>query len=369
MKESKETVEVRLPERGYAIEIGRGTLAEAGRFLRGIAGDGARHVVLITDANVEPLHAPTVVESLAAAGCRVDRVAIRPGEESKCVATAEFLWQKLLELGADRQTVVAALGGGVVGDLAGFAAATFARGIGLLQIPTTLLAQVDSAIGGKVGINLPGAKNIVGAFWQPLGVLVDLAALDTLPQREFVAGLAEVAKIAVALDADFFAYLEASAAALVARDPGVVREVVIRCCRLKAAIVERDERETGTAASAGRAALNYGHTFGHALETVTGYRRWLHGEAVSIGMMCAARLAERLGRVGPDFVRRQRELLVALGLPVELPDLDADALLAAMARDKKSRRGQLRFVLPSGLGHVELAEDVSADDILAAMRS
>jgi 3-dehydroquinate synthase len=282
---------------------------------------------------------------------------------------ADYLWRELLELGADRKTVVVALGGGVVGDLAGFVAATYARGLGLLQIPTTLLAQVDSSVGGKVGINLPDAKNMVGAFWQPIGVLIDIDTLATLPRREYVSGLAEVVKYGVILDADFFGELETNAAAISARQSDMLARVVARCCRLKADVVEADERETGCGRpELNRAVLNYGHTFAHALETTSGYGRWLHGEAVSIGMMCAARLARRLGRVDDRFVGRQRELLMALGLPVETPDSDAELLLAAMARDKKSEHGQLRFVLPERLGKVELVGGVSPDDVRSALR-
>ena len=320
--------------------------------------------MLISDANVYPLHGLAVADSLANSGATVHTIIVEPGEQTKSAAFAESLWRQMLELGADRKTIVAALGGGVVGDLVGFVAATYARGLGLLQIPTTLLAQVDSSVGGKVGINLPGAKNMVGAFWQPLGVLIDTDTLATLPRREYVSGLAEVVKYGVILDAEFFADLEANAAALSQRQSEVLSRVVARCCRLKADVVESDERELGCGPpELNRAVLNYGHTFAHALETTSGYGRWLHGEAVSIGMMCAARLALRLGRVDDRFLRRQRELLVALGLPVEMPDSDAESFLAVMARDKKSEQGRLRFVLPERLGRVGLVNGVSADDV------
>jgi 3-dehydroquinate synthase len=366
MSQPTETIRVALGERAYSIEIGAATLAESGRFLRQLAP--AANVVLISDANVHSLHGPAVAESLANSGAKVDTIVVEPGEQAKCAAIAESLWRRLLELGADRKTVVVALGGGVVGDLAGFVAATYARGLGFFQIPTTLLAQVDSSVGGKVGINLPGAKNMVGAFWQPLGVLIDTDTLTTLPRREYVSGLAEVVKYGVILDAEFFADLEANAAALSLRSSEVLRRVVARCCRLKAEVVEADERETGCGPpELNRAVLNYGHTFAHALETTSGYGRWLHGEAVSIGMMCAARLARRLGKVDGRFVVRQRELLVGLGLPVEMPDSDAESLLAVMARDKKSEQGRLRFVLPDRMGRVGLVDGVSADDVCGAL--
>lgn len=361
-----QTIRVALAERSYSIAIGAGMLADAGRFICELGP--ATHVALITDSNVGPLHGRTVADRLAEAGARVDTLVVEAGERAKSVAVADSLWQQLLNLGADRKTIVVALGGGVVGDLAGFVAATYARGVPLVQIPTTLLAQVDSSVGGKVGINLPAAKNMVGVFWQPAGVLVDIDTLATLPRREYLSGLAEVVKYGVILDAPFFAELESDAAALLVRQPDVLTRVVARCCRLKADVVEADERETGAGpAELNRAILNYGHTFAHALEATSGYGRWLHGEAVSIGMMCAARLARRLGRIDDRTVERQRELLVALGLPVEMPAADPEPLLAAMARDKKSEHGRLRFVLPARIGKVELVGDVPSDDVRAAL--
>jgi 3-dehydroquinate synthase len=266
-------------------------------------------------------------------------------------------------LGADRQTNIIAVGGGVVGDLAGFVAATYARGIPYIQVPTTLLAQVDSSVGGKVGVNLSQAKNMVGAFWQPAAVWIDTQTLQTLPEREYRSGLAEVVKYGVILDAEFFARLERDAAALNERQGSVLQEVIARCCRLKANVVEADEREE----SGHRAVLNYGHTFAHALEAVTGYGQLLHGEAVSIGMMCAARLAHSLNRVDAAFVERQFALLIALGLPVTLPKIDIDDFLAAMLHDKKSKHGELQFVLPTVLGHVELVSNVDVAYVRAAL--
>jgi 3-dehydroquinate synthase len=348
-------VHVQLGERSYGIVIGSGILPETGPF----AGNLLRltHAVVITDANVEQTHAAACVTSLQATGAKVDTLTLAPGEASKSVEVAERLWNQLLQRGADRKTVVVAVGGGVIGDLAGFIAATFARGLAFIQVPTTLLAQVDSSVGGKVGVNLPAAKNMVGAFWQPRGVLIDTAVLHTLPVREYRSGLAEVVKYGVILDADFFRYLEDNASALNARQPDVLRQAIARCCRLKADVVEQDERET----TGLRAVLNYGHTFGHAIESETGYGRFLHGEAVSIGMVCAARLAERLGHVDADLTARQVRLLQALGLPVEVPEVDPQRLLAAMQHDKKVAHGRLRFVLPTRLGHVELVSDVPDD--------
>ena len=252
------------------------------------------------------------------------------------------------------KSIVVALGGGVIGDLAGFAAATYGRGIPFVQVPTTLLAQVDSSVGGKTGINLPAAKNMVGAFWQPAGVLIDIETLFTLPEREYFAGMAEVVKYGMILDEAFLAYLEGQVEAVHAREPDVLQEIVAKCCRYKADVVEADEREeTGR-----RAILNYGHTFCHAIESVAGYGEFLHGEAVSIGMLCASRLAELLGRVDRAVTERQHRLLSQLKLPVDVPDLDREQLLNVMQRDKKVEHGKLRFVLPSRIGHVELVGDV-----------
>jgi 3-dehydroquinate synthase len=288
------------------------------------------------------------VESLHQAGVRVDLMTVDPGEGAKSIHTAELLWNSLAQMKADRKTLIVAVGGGVIGDLAGFIAATYARGLRFVQVPTTLLAQVDSSVGGKVGVNLPAAKNIVGAFWQPSGVLIDTNVLSTLPPREYVSGLAEVVKYGVILDAEFFEYLEENVAALNGRDAAVLASVVARCCRLKADVVERDEREeTGL-----RAVLNYGHTYAHAFETVTAYGTLLHGEAVAMGMMCAARLAQSLGRVDQSFVARQENLLRILRLPVEAPQVDPQSVLEAMGRDKKTEHGRLRFVLPAHLGRV-----------------
>ncbi|MEX2187290.1 MAG: 3-dehydroquinate synthase [Pirellulales bacterium] len=354
-------VEVRLGPRSYSIDIGSGRLSDVGEFLA--SRSDASHAVVIADANVESPHGLRVAESLAGRGLDVDVVVAEPGEMSKSVEMATDLWGKLLDLGTSRTSVVVAVGGGVIGDLAGFVAATYARGLDFFQIPTTLLAQVDSSVGGKVGINLPAAKNMVGAFWQPRGVLIDVDVLATLADREYRSGLAEVVKYGVILDADFFAFLEANVTGLNSRASDVLIPTIHRCCQLKADVVERDERET----TGLRAVLNYGHTYAHALEAVAGYGELLHGEAVSIGMMCAARLAQRLGRVDEVFVRRQHDLLVALALRVQMPSLDHDRLLAAMASDKKVEHGRLRFVLPTRMGHVELVAGIDPIDVRAAL--
>jgi 3-dehydroquinate synthase len=355
------TIRVALGERSYDIAIGRGTLAGAAQFVRDRSS--AQHAVVVTDSGGCQPHAEQVRAALSGGGMRCDLLVVPAGEESKSVAQAERLWQRLLELKADRKTVVVAVGGGVVGDLAGFVAATYGRGLALVQVPTTLLAQVDSSVGGKVGINLPAAKNIIGAFWQPAGVLIDSNVLGTLPEREYRSGLAEVVKYGVILDAEFFAWLENRVAEITAREPAALEHVIARSCRLKADVVEQDEREqTGL-----RAVLNYGHTFCHAIETVSGYSKYLHGEAVAIGMVCAARLAQQMGRISPDLCERQTSLLEQLALPTVASGLDREALLAAMQRDKKAQHGQLRFVLPSRLGHVELVGGVDPNLVRQAL--
>lgn len=361
MNATLRTVRVELGPRSYTIHIGTGVLAQAERPL--LEDRPRTHVVLVADERVERLYAAPLQKRFEGVGLRVNRLTVPSGEGSKSVEQAARLWEQLLDCGADRRSVVVAVGGGVLGDVAGFVAATFARGVDFWQVPTTLLAQVDSSVGGKVGINLPQAKNMVGAFWQPRGVLIDTATLETLPDREYRAGLAEVVKYGMILDADFFAELEESAEGLMTRRPDLLVRAIARSCELKAQIVAEDEREeTGR-----RAVLNYGHTFAHALETVAGYGTWLHGEAVSVGMVCAARLAVRLGRIEAGVAERQRRLLVALGLPVTLLDVDQRKLLAAMMHDKKVEHGKLRLVLPSRLGSVELVGNVPESDVSAAL--
>lgn len=349
MSEEVSTVRVNLGERSYDIRIGSGVFAGAVDFVNERAK--APHMVVITDSNVDGLYGDAMADRFVESGVETQVLVVDAGELSKSTDVASGLWQTMLDEGCDRQSVVMAVGGGVIGDLAGFIAATFARGLTFFQAPTTLLAQVDSSVGGKVGINLEGAKNMVGAFWQPHGVLIDTDVLATLPEREYRAGLAEVIKYGVILDEEFFAMLESEAEAINAREARVLRQIVERSCQLKAQVVEEDERET----SGRRAILNYGHTFAHALEAATGYSRLLHGEAVAIGMASASRLAESLGRIPSEATDRQVKLMEALGLPVETPaDLAPDDLVQLMYRDKKVADGELRFVLPTRIGEVEL---------------
>lgn len=363
MTDAPTVVRVSLAERSYEIHIGGNVNAAAGLLVA--MQLGSRHAVIVTDPNVRQPHAERVMQSLAEAGVRVDGLMVAAGEQTKSPEQLVRLWNELLATGADRKSVIVAVGGGVIGDLAGFLAATYARGLRFLQVPTTLLAMVDSSVGGKTGINLPAAKNMVGAFWQPSAVLIDTETLKTLPEREYRSGLAEVVKYGVILDADFFAYLEANVEGLLQRDPEVLKTIIARSCWLKAGVVEQDEREE----SGLRAVLNYGHTFCHAIEAVAGYGQYLHGEAVAIGMVCASRLAERLGRIDSTLTARQEQLLTQLGLPTAVLGLDSDELVAAMRHDKKVEHGQLRFVLPTKLGHVELVGGIDAQAARDALHS
>jgi 3-dehydroquinate synthase len=284
------------------------------------------------------------------------------GEGAKTLAVAEQCWNALLEAGLDRTSTVLSLGGGAVGGLAGFVAATYMRGVHLVHVPTTVVAQVDAAIGGKTAIDHPRAKNLVGAFHQPRLVVVDPESLTTLSEREFRSGLAEVVKHGVVLDAAYFADIEASVAPLLARDFATLERLIGGSCRLKAGVVERDEREAEL-----RQVLNYGHTIGHALEAATGYARWTHGEAVALGMIAEARLAGRLGMAARATVERQERLVGAVGLPTRATGLDTEAVLAAISRDKKAREGRVPFVLAPEIGTFRLVFDVPAAEVRAVL--
>lgn len=355
------TVPVELAERSYNIYIGENVGSHLPLWF-GQCLPKCRHVVLIFDAHVPHIVEP-IANTLSEAGMRLTRIAVPSGEGSKSLAMLERLWESMLVDHTDRGSAVVAVGGGVVGDLAGFAAASFARGLPLVQIPTTLLSQVDSSVGGKTGINLPGAKNIVGAFWQPSLVVIDTHSLKSLPRREFVSGLAEVVKYGMILLPELFEYIEQNAAAILAQEPSAIAHIVAQSCMAKADVVKQDERET----SGLRAILNYGHTFAHALETTSGYGTLLHGEAVSIGMHMAARLAAHLGRIDPSIVQRQLQLLKRLELPTVFEAAEPAALWQAMQHDKKVEHGKLRFILPDRLGHVELVAGITREQACAAM--
>ncbi len=364
-----EQLRVELGPRSYDIVIARGPAAGLGRFVRErldggrTAGETPR-VLLVSDAHLEALgmveHAR---ESLERAGVLAACVVLPAGESTKSLEHAVVLYDALVRARADRRWGIVALGGGVIGDLAGFVAATYARGLPLVMVPTTLLAQVDSSVGGKVGVNHPAAKNIIGAFHQPRGVWIDVTFLNSLPDRAFRSGLAEVVKYGVILDASFFEELERDRAAILARSPERLARIVAHSCRLKARVVEQDEREeTGL-----RAVLNFGHTIGHAIESTAGYGAYEHGEAIAAGMAAEARLAERLGWLEPPAVRRLVELIEHFGLPTRAPGLDPDLLIDAMTRDKKNRAGRIHFVLPTALGRVELTDRPTVDDVRAIL--
>ncbi len=349
--------------RSYMIHVGDTILQDIGVLL---ANDSVQRAVVVSDQSVSATHGKTVTEVLQDASITLDHLSIPSGEASKSLAESERLWNEFARLKIDRKTAILAVGGGVVGDLTGFVAATFSRGLRFWQVPTTLVAQVDSAIGGKTGVNLPAGKNLVGAFWQPRGVVADISTLTTLPDREYVSGLAEVVKYGMILDAEFFHWLEDNALPVRDREKRSVAHIVRRSAELKTFVVERDEREiTGL-----RACLNYGHTFAHAFETATGYGTLLHGEAVSLGMMAAASLACSMNRIDQLVVDRQQKLLETLGLPVSTTTLNGikdDDLLGVMSRDKKNVGGKLRFILPSTIGEVETVDNVCHEFVVSAI--
>ncbi len=334
---------------GYDVVVEWGGLGRLARYLKPL--QLPPRLFIITDSNLQRLYASSLLPGLVSAGYEPYLYAVAPGEASKSQEQLYAIYDWLVEQRAERREAIMALGGGVVGDLAGFAAATYLRGVPLVQLPTSLLAQVDSAIGGKTGINHPGGKNLIGAFYHPRLVLADPAALLTLPQRERTEGWAEVVKYGIILDAGLFARLEAHAALLRDFQPPPVAllcQLIARSIALKVAVIEQDEREQGL-----RAILNYGHTVGHALENVTGYGTWLHGEAVSLGMVAAAALAQQAGIFSPDEAQRQHRLLAALGLPTSCQGVaPVEAILAAIQLDKKVAAKRVRWILPQRIGQV-----------------
>ena len=355
-------VDVNLGSRSYRIVVASGALQGVGERLRELRL-GSR-AALVSDGAIMRLYGKTVVASLESAGFTVTTIDVPEGEAAKTLAVAEHCWDRLLTAGLDRTSTVLALGGGAVGDVAGFAAATYMRGINFIQLPTTVLAQVDASIGGKTAIDHPLGKNMIGAFHQPRLVVVDPAVARTLPEREFRSGLAEIVKHGIVLDADYFAELERDLAPLAARDLGVLERIIGGSCRLKASVVERDEREAEL-----RHVLNYGHTIGHALEAATGYTRYAHGEAVSLGIVAEARLARRLGIADDETTTRQERMLETLGLPVRAPSIDVEPIVSAMARDKKAKDGRVPFVLAPRIGAFRIVYDVPTTEIRAVIAS
>jgi 3-dehydroquinate synthase len=354
-------IPVSLGPRSYSIVVEAGALARVGDHLRDLRL-GSR-AVLVTDAGILRRHGHAVIAGLEAARFAVTVLEVPEGESAKTLAVAEHCWDRLLAAGADRTSTVLALGGGAVGDLAGFVAATYMRGTNFVQLPTTVLAQVDASIGGKTAVDHPKAKNLIGAFHQPRLVIVDPEVTLTLPEREFRSGVAEIVKHGVVLDAAYFDDVERSAMALASRDLQTLTRIIGGSCRLKADVIQRDPEEKGE----WRYALNYGHTIGHALEAVTGYEMWTHGEAVALGMAAEAHLAERLGVGSTEVTRRQEALLQAVGLPVRAAAADVDAVLAAIAHDKKARDGRVPFVLAPAIGAFRVVYDVAPADVRAAL--
>jgi 3-dehydroquinate synthase len=354
-------VSVDLGPRRYTIVVESGALGAVGERLHAL-GVG-RRAALVTDAVIMRLHGSTVAASLERAGFELTLVDVPEGEAAKTLAVAEHCWDRLLAAGLDRSSTVLGLGGGAVGDLAGFVAATYMRGMNFVTLPTTLLAQVDASIGGKTAIDHPRAKNLIGAFHQPRLVVVDPGVVRTLPEREFRSGLAEVVKHGIVLDQPYFEEVERDAAALLDRRLDVLERIIGGSCRLKASVIERDPEEKSEL----RFALNYGHTVGHALEAVTGFARWTHGEAVSLGIAAEARLARRLKLTDEATVARQERLLARLGLPVHAGPIDIDPVLTAITRDKKARDGRVPFVLAPRLGDFRVVYDVPPAEIRAAL--
>lgn len=349
-----DSLTIGLDERSYRIHFGDGILNETGKVCREL-GLGKKAAV-VTNPTVGAFYRTALLDALSAAGFDAVCIEIPDGEEYKTSETLNSIYDGLIDNGIDRGSFIVALGGGVVGDVAGFAAASYLRGIPFVQVPTSLLAQVDSSVGGKTGINHRKGKNLIGAFYQPKAVVIDAAVLDTLPEREYINGLAEVIKYGVAMDRDFFDFLRDNAQRILGRDRESVLAIIRRSCAIKAKVVEQDERETGL-----RAVLNYGHTMGHAVETLTGYTTWKHGEAVAIGMAQAARFSEDMGLAGNADTEAVLALLRTYGLPVEAPPFSADAYTDALLRDKKVRDGGISFVFNKGIGdfRIERIADIS----------
>jgi len=356
-----QTLRVELGERAYPIHIGERLLSDAGLVTPHL---DLPRAAIVSNTTVAALYLQQLSAALRELKVEVISIIVEDGERYKDWATLNRIYDALLEGRCDRRTTLIALGGGVIGDLAGFAAATYMRGIPFVQVPTTLLAQVDSSIGGKTGINHPLGKNMIGAFYQPRLVLADTAVLESLPPRELSAGLAEVIKHGLVRDEGFVAWLEQNVEKLLACEPQALAHAVRRCCEIKAAVVAEDERETGV-----RALLNFGHTFGHAIESGLGYGKWLHGEAVAAGMVMAADLSRRMGYIAQADVDRVVALLARVRLPTAPPDVAPARLMELMALDKKAEAGQLRFILLDSIGAASIRAEVPADLLQRALES
>jgi 3-dehydroquinate synthase len=350
-------IRVELEERSYNIMIDHAILKDIGNVLKKF--EFSDKIALISNPTVYKFYGKTVSGAIKDSGYDLDEVLIPDGEEYKSLAYTEKIYGSLLKAKLDRKSALVALGGGVIGDITGFAASTYMRGIDFIQVPTTLLAQVDSSVGGKTGVNHPLGKNMIGSFWQPRLVWIDTATLETLPRREFLCGLGEVIKYGVIWDEEFFAYLEKNRDKILRLDSGVLTHIIRRSCEIKSEVVSKDERETGL-----RAILNYGHTIGHAIETITGYKKYLHGEAVAIGMYMEAKLSQHAGFIDKQEVSRIKALLDSYELPSEMPgEISMNDLTEIMQIDKKTVGGKMHFVLPGKIGSVRIHGGITAEDI------
>ena len=354
-----QTIRVALGERSYPVHVGQGLIEQIELITSHLPQP---RVALVTNTTVAPLYLAKAIGAFEKQGVKVVPIVLPDGEDHKDWQTLNLVFDALLQHKCDRKTALVALGGGVIGDITGFAAATFMRGVPFAQMPTTLLAQVDSSVGGKTGINHPLGKNMLGAFHQPLAVLADIDTLSTLPDNELKAGIAEIIKHGAIRDAAYFEWLEHNIERMLARDAEALTQAIVRSVEIKAEIVALDERESGL-----RALLNFGHTFGHAIEAGLGFGTWLHGEAVGGGMVMAADLSQRLGLIDASASRRVRELIRRAGLPTVCPDLGADRYMDLMSVDKKAEAGKLRFVLLKGVGRAFVLDDAPGDAVRATL--
>ncbi|ADG82589.1 3-dehydroquinate synthase [Thermincola potens] len=358
--ESLEEVRVELGENSYSIIIGNDILSGLGAALKELPI--GEKIMVVTNPTVQELYGDITIRSLENAGFQVVMGIVPDGEQYKSMASAQALYDTAFAAGLDRKSAVLALGGGVIGDLAGFVAATYMRGVPFVQVPTTLLAQVDSSVGGKVAVNHPKGKNIIGSFYQPKLVYADINTLRTLDERQFRAGMAEVIKYGVIWDAGFFSYLEENLHKIKGMQNETLVKIVRRSCEIKAHVVEQDEKESGI-----RAILNYGHTFGHAIEALTNYSVFVHGEAVAIGMVTANRLAQRLGLLSQADLDRIGLLIAKTGLPVDCGNINKQAMLRKMYFDKKVQSGRIKYILPEKIGRVRITDAVDESDVLAVL--
>jgi 3-dehydroquinate synthase len=356
------TIEVQLEGAGYNILVGRGLLAELTALVPSSIEPSC--VLIVTNPSVDSLYGDTLREALKPTGCEVLTEVIPEGEEWKTLDTVDKLYDRMVEARLDRKSMLMVLGGGVVGDLAGFAAATYMRGIPFVQVPTTLLAQVDSSIGGKVGVDHPLGKNLIGAFYQPVRVCIDPALLVSLPEEQVRNGMAEVIKYGIIADESLFALLERHSQSMPGLDDALLEDVIRRCCQIKARVVQQDVLET----TGLRAILNYGHTVGHAIESVTGYTRFTHGEAVSIGMVAAAKIAVAMELISAEVEDRQKALLGSAGLPTRFSNIEPGQIIEAMLRDKKAVGGQARFIIPMAIGRVVAKDNVPTEIVEQVLR-